>query len=202
MKYFSLFLTASLLITSNFAQSAALRVTESEGDRYGYENENVELFFSVNNTYSDILEFAVGNNGAFSAGYSDDLTSPTAHLIEAYVVHKVDGSWRTEDDNSTDGWRQLTWMNQASNFDGYATAFLFTSKCGDCSEFTGPLETGITDGYRGDALNPQSPFAAYSQANGVANPIIGTTSVVPLPAASWLFGSALLGLGVVKRKKA
>jgi hypothetical protein len=28
------------------------------------------------------------------------------------------------------------------------------------------------------------------------------TSVVPIPAAAWLFGSALLGLGVVKRKKA
>ncbi len=27
-------------------------------------------------------------------------------------------------------------------------------------------------------------------------------SVVPIPAAAWLFGSALLGLGVVKRKKA
>ncbi len=28
------------------------------------------------------------------------------------------------------------------------------------------------------------------------------TAVVPIPAAAWLFGSALLGLGVVKRKKA
>ena len=29
-----------------------------------------------------------------------------------------------------------------------------------------------------------------------------TPSQVPIPAAAWLFGSALLGLGVVKRKKA
>ena len=29
-----------------------------------------------------------------------------------------------------------------------------------------------------------------------------TVSQVPIPAAAWLFGSALLGLGVVKRKKA
>ena len=29
-----------------------------------------------------------------------------------------------------------------------------------------------------------------------------TATIVPLPAAAWLFGSALLGLGVVKRKKA
>ncbi len=30
----------------------------------------------------------------------------------------------------------------------------------------------------------------------------GSFSIVPVPAAAWLFGSALLGLGVVKRKKA
>ncbi len=30
----------------------------------------------------------------------------------------------------------------------------------------------------------------------------GTISSVPLPAAAWLFGSALLGLGALKRKKA
>jgi hypothetical protein len=30
----------------------------------------------------------------------------------------------------------------------------------------------------------------------------GAFTVVPVPAAAWLFGSALLGLGVVKRKKA
>ena len=29
-----------------------------------------------------------------------------------------------------------------------------------------------------------------------------TVSAVPLPAAAWLFGSALLGLGVIKRRKA
>ena len=31
--------------------------------------------------------------------------------------------------------------------------------------------------------------------------IRGQVQVVPLPAAAWLFGSALLGLGVIKRKK-
>ena len=32
--------------------------------------------------------------------------------------------------------------------------------------------------------------------------VSGSVSTVPIPAAAWLFGSALLGLGVVKRKKA
>lgn len=202
MSFKSIALAVTILVLPGSVNAAVLQITESEGDRYGFENENVELFFSVDNTYSDIREFAVGNNGAFAAGYRDDLAlNPTAHLIEAYVVHKVDGSWRTYDENSSDGWRQLTWMNQASNFDGFSTAFLYTSMCGDCSEFTGFLEMGTTDGYAGDALDPQSPFAAYSESNGVNNPIIGTT-VVPVPAATWLFGSGLLGLvGIARRKQ-
>jgi hypothetical protein len=32
--------------------------------------------------------------------------------------------------------------------------------------------------------------------------VSGSVSTVPIPAAAWLFGSALLGLGVLKRKKA
>jgi len=193
-----LVIAGALFFPFSFAHSAVFQVTESEGGRYGWNNENVELFFSVNNSYSDILEFAIGNNGAFHAGYSNDMTSPTAYLIEAAVVHKVDGIWRAA---TEEGWRELTWMNQASNFDSYTTAFLFTSKCEDCSEFSGFLELGFTDGYRGDALDPQSSFAAYSELEGVDNPIMGTTTVVPIPAAAWLFGSALLGLGALKRRK-
>jgi hypothetical protein len=40
-------------------------------------------------------------------------------------------------------------------------------------------------------------FTSYTGALEIAS-----VSAVPLPAAAWLFGSALLGLGVVKRKKA
>lgn len=32
--------------------------------------------------------------------------------------------------------------------------------------------------------------------------VSGSVSTVPIPAAAWLFGSALLGLGIVKRKNA
>ncbi len=37
---------------------------------------------------------------------------------------------------------------------------------------------------------------------GIDNIEFGGVSAVPIPAAAWLFGSALLGLGVVKRRKA
>jgi hypothetical protein len=189
----AVFVFGSAILPLAFAHSAVLQVTESEGDRYGYNNEKVELFFSVYNTYNDIREFAVGNNGAFSAGYRNDLAqTPTAHLTEAFVVHKVNGSWKAPNGS------ELTWMNQATNFDSFTIAFLYTSKCGDCSEFNGFLEVGTTDGYAGDALDPQSPFAAFSESSGV---ITGSTTV-PVPAAIWLFGSGLLGITGIARRKA
>jgi hypothetical protein len=51
---------------------------------------------------------------------------------------------------------------------------------------------GIRNGF-GDAFNTLS--MSFSDDTGI------TTSVVPIPAAVWLFGSALLGLGAVKRRK-
>ncbi len=45
-------------------------------------------------------------------------------------------------------------------------------------------------------------FISNANSGALATTISGTVSAVPVPAAAWLFGSALLGLGVVKRKKA
>lgn len=147
----------------SFTHSAVLQVTESEGDRFGYELEKVELFFSIDNTYEDILEFAIGNNGAYQAGYRDDLALyPTANLANGFVAYRDEGVWRVNDND--DGPRELTWMNQASNFDGFTKAFLYTSLCEGCSGAA--LETGTTDGYAGEADESQSPFAAYSEENG------------------------------------
>lgn len=39
-------------------------------------------------------------------------------------------------------------------------------------------------------------------ADVIATWAVWTPTAVPIPAAAWLFGSALLGLGIVKRKKA
>jgi hypothetical protein len=42
----------------------------------------------------------------------------------------------------------------------------------------------------------------YSAANGTPEILRMPLTTVPLPAAAWLFGSALFGLGFVKRRKA
>jgi hypothetical protein len=47
-----------------------------------------------------------------------------------------------------------------------------------------------------DSLIANQVYTEYTQVEG------GYISSVPIPAAAWLFGSALLGLGALKRKKA
>ncbi|MGI9291504.1 MAG: VPLPA-CTERM sorting domain-containing protein [Gammaproteobacteria bacterium] len=45
-------------------------------------------------------------------------------------------------------------------------------------------------------------FCAFSNCVGIPNGVDNfTASVVPIPAAAWLFGSALAGLGFIKRKQ-
>ncbi len=57
-----------------------------------------------------------------------------------------------------------------------------------------------TNVYR--ALVPGSQYVlAFSSTNGNAFAVTTQVSAVPLPAAAWLFGSALLGLGALRRKQ-
>ena len=61
-------------------------------------------------------------------------------------------------------------------------------------------ETGLP--YRDDADTVSSLNNAFtsSAANATTGSFLVRTSVVPIPAAVWLFGSALAGLGWYKRK--
>ena len=47
-------------------------------------------------------------------------------------------------------------------------------------------------------LSSDTPSTSYN----VMDSMSYTVNAVPLPAAAWLFGSALLGLGIIKRRKA
>lgn len=86
--------------------------------------------------------------------------------------------------------------------------------------FSGPVGPylGVPAGYTsGDLLSSSNTFAGASFASlgitpdtylwtwgagGNADSLTFTVTTVPIPAAAWLFGSALLGLGGLKRKKA
>jgi hypothetical protein len=62
--------------------------------------------------------------------------------------------------------------------------------------------TWIVDG---DFVNMTNPFADFAQTAGATPQVIGSflPTTIPLPAAAWLFGTGLLGLiGIARRKKA
>lgn len=179
------------LLCPSIAETAVFDVDE------GWEEETV--WFTVFNEYDDIQEFAIGNNTATYAGYwhrdwIPGVKPPTDILTVGTIATKTDGHWWVSNEGSP---RYLTWMDEASNFDSFTKAFLFTSWEEGAEGYNGYLETGFTDGYFGDADEPASPFAGFSESEGT---IIGDTEAVPLPGAVWLLGSGLLGLVGFKRK--
>ncbi len=167
----------------------------TENSVYNSEGDYYTLSFTVDNDYTDIYEFAVGNNDAGSVWVDSGASNHSNNLTKGIIAQK-DGNnhWRIYGPNP----RFLTWLDNAAGFDAYTTAFIYTSWGHDDTGYSGYLETGFTNGYSGDTQIPSSPFAAYSEVDGT---ITGETSAVPIPGALWLLGSGLFGLVAVRRKE-
>lgn len=81
-----------------------------------------------------------------------------------------------------------TWANTTGDWEGLSLTFVFAS---DMSSFTGTI-----------SAIEQSGSGLTANTTTIDFDIDGTqVSEVPVPAAAWLFGSALLGLGGLKRRK-
>ena len=168
-------------------------IVESDGWAYAVD-------FTVNNSYTDIVEFVVGNNEAESA----EVMGGNKALDNGYLVRRnTNGDWIASYFKNTDILRDVSWMDDLTEFNGYQYAFLFTSweEEGGAGSYGGYLEIEETDGYRGITEIMESPFAALRSNGGI---ITGETthSAVPIPATAWLLGSGLLGLiGWTRKKK-
>jgi hypothetical protein len=98
----------------------------------------------------------------------------------------------------------------SGSFTSYSTTVIPQLGGGQTEVFqaTGPdTKSNILLGILGIPLDTQFDFFGFSieSANGsvVSTDIVNTAAVVPVPAAVWLFGSGLLGLvGIARRKQA
>ncbi len=173
-----------MALGSGPAMAASLTITET------WNGSTVD-FTVTNDGFTDIREFAVGNNDATWA-WVTEASNNSNYLTKGLTASKDEnGNWHTDNGN-----RALTWLDNAEGFDGYTKAFLYTSWGSGDSGYSGYLETGFTNGYKGSTGMPESPFAAYSEGGGT---ISGETSSVPIPGAVWLLGSGLIGLAAVRR---
>ena len=98
-------------------------------------------------------------------------------------------------------WNGIPAITMASGAHSGGTDGVATITCGDAS--CSQSSTFALDYYATVPLGDPSGFGGVMYALHLEGHVGGTVSAVPVPAAVWLFGSGLLGLvGVARRKKA
>lgn len=173
----STFLSLILLFTSSAAFSATIEIAEK----------------STDGDWATVHTFTVTNN-------SDSLN------LVAFSVGNSLGPWVRSSPANWEGQAVYSWngtLDPLLESEGYTAGFSWEVADGDISYGVAP--GGTLGGFIGESGGPQSSFVAYLEdSEGNQSVFTGeTTSVVPIPAAAWLFGTALFGLaGVSRRKKA
>lgn len=135
-------------------------------------------FFGYTWTAHDVKVYSAGAYNIPTPGYTYNLVVPTGQVGMSMLF-----DWGV---NYNIGVVQLCGMNQAFTGAGPANGSIW-----DCASIDGD-----GDGISGIAMHT-GPFAGLS-ANFNIN---GLTAPVPVPAAAWLLGSGLVGLGSLARKR-
>jgi len=148
----------------------------------------INAFWNINTTFTMAL-------------YADNITSPD--ITNELFSQDVLVTDKAFEDSMNSQWQGLTDINL--NLD--AGNYWLSLELRDGNDYDGYIPTGEFG-----ALNAVDIYAFYNPSNGVwaedptsdfAFQIAGDVSAVPVPAALWLFGSGLIGLvGLARRKKA
>ena len=201
MKTFILLILTSAAMISSVANSATVtsQVQKMSYASYDYQSgcydeecdssytvdySADDLFYTFTATWDDvssILNITVsdGNNVQFTDGYYDDGYDPDGNSSGYSESESVSI-------NVTNG--QITSFNAFSYYDDYT----MMSYSNTSWSYDGNSLIRQTSDYDDITMYDFSATLTYD----VLNP-----SAIPLPAGVWLFGSALAGLGVLRKKK-
>ena len=188
MKYKNLAIAAALSLSMGFIESA-------QADSIYALSETFQSGATFNGNVTFDVDFnAIAVNGVLT-GYSTSQTGP---------VYVAGGSVIDSSISESINW--VAWVSG-----NYAPAPISQNRLNDADP-SGSVSNHIL--FTIDFTNPASPSLSYDTAldlyNGINasfgnyDPLVsGSVSAVPLPAAIWLFGSALAGfIGYSRRKSA
>lgn len=152
--------------------------TSSAGATSNATLSSTSEFFGFMWTAHDVKVYSAGTYNISTPGYTFNLVVPTGQVGMSMLFDWVG--------IQNIGIVQLCGMNQAFTGEGPANGSIW-----DCASIDGD-----GDGIPGIAMHI-GPFTGFS-ANFNIN---GLTAPVPVPAAAWLLGSGLVGLGSLARKR-
>ncbi|TGD73339.1 hypothetical protein E4634_09905 [Mangrovimicrobium sediminis] len=180
-----LVLSISLLLASAASQAA----TEYVGAN---GSTGVQLFsFTFDQDYSGLVAIGVSDEGDyFGNSYLNLVFSKTLAFALDTIPHSDDQSnYKTD----TSGF-----FNTQNEYgvEGEVLYFNIDKKAGDTLKFKWAFST--------DEPGPLLEYNdfAFIYIPGMTYQVLAEVNAIPVPAAAWLFGSALLGLVGVRRKRA
>jgi len=208
MKFLKIVLAATALVLSS-SVNAALISTDLNvvGDGLVTLDTDtglrwLDLSITDNQTYVD----ALASNPAWSYATNSQVESLFATLFPGYV--ETSANHLSVHDNITDTqYQQVINFSNLFGFTGTYNGGLYSG--GLYSDEDGILRMmgSLHDSSRtivyGDEFRSNFEYSRSTSGNSNFGVYLVQTSVVPVPAAAWLFGSGLIGLaGYARRKKA
>jgi len=217
-------IAAALLLTSGVANSAAITSLEITGGSFGMNGGTPDAFvlgafadmtvggydgsapMAADFSPTSIASFAFGTNGnvaiytAETDGVTAGFAAPTGDITGGVATLELpswtawwNGTSFNQGSTSTKGATETCVYSVGSFSDVCSTAIVVDSYDAGTGAFTASWDSVVVGGAFNSSLG-----------NWQISGVMSTgTSAVPVPAAVWLFGSGLVGLaGVARRRKA
>lgn len=208
---------SGLLLASIAGTASAVVAHVEEGDWSTGTSTSIATFVGGGTAVGDAETSLTGDLGVSSSNFNDE---------DVFLFTINNGATATADITSLGGgfgivnpaitlmeFNGIAWVRKEANNPGVDTVLSYTNT-GDTNQFAlivtnwgnNPSDNGgnalYPDAYTGSTLAGFSGAGNASFNYSIATTGLSAATVVPVPAAVWLFGSGLLGLVGVARRKA